>query len=333
MTAPRLLAALHAPGIGEGLVAGLVAAGLSVDISRNMATTWNRAREGGYEAILLAARSSDPASPEFASLAGLAARPGGPALFVFADDPDFLAPSAAALADFLPPRIDPAEALRRVRFGLARRDALARQAAERARLLRESHTDFKTGLFNDRFFARRLREELGRAARLGHPVSALMIDFDDFKAINDVHGHECGDRALFTFAEILREWLRGFDVAARLGGDEFGVLLPETDAQRAGIVARRLRALVQSRPVEHAGRRVALSISIGLAECRPGRAEDPEGLLRAADEALRAAKQAGRGLVRAWDGSAAADGTGDDPPSSGAEVPAELPRAEHSGSA
>lgn len=297
MTAPRILLALHRPATDPGLADGLSAAGLQVTVARNMVQTWIEARNRAPDAILLVPFGDDAAAPEYASLLALAAAPDGPALVIMTDAPEKLPPHAAELADFLPLAADARQAALRLRFVLGRREALSRLRAEHAQLSRDAITDFKTGLFNDRYFHERCREESARARRTRRPVAVLAMDFDDFKGINDTHGHECGDRALAAFAQALRTSLRGSDVPARPGGDEFVVLLPDSGLDDAVLVADRVREIVGRLRLEHNGQAVPISVSFGVSAVAFEQVHTVEDALRAADDALLFAKRAGRGLI------------------------------------
>ena len=299
MTALRVLLALHGSEGLTTLLEGLSAHALDVSVTRNMAETWVAARSQPPDAILLVPVSRDADSPEYASLIALAAAPDGPALLVVTDDPEHLPARVIEAVDFLPPDATPMQAAMRVRFVVGRRRALLRIRAENARLSRDAITDFKTGLFNDRYFNERCREESARSRRTRRPVAVLAMDFDDFKAINDTHGHECGDRALAAFAQALRTSLRASDVPARVGGDEFVALLPDSDLDDAALVADRVRQLVGRLAVEHAGQPVALSVSFGVSAVAYGQVHTVEDAVRAADEALLSAKRAGRALIYA----------------------------------
>ena len=160
-------------------------------------------------------------------------------------------------------------------------------------------TDELTGLHNYRHLQQRLDDETGRAHRYGKHVSLLMIDVDDFKHFNDVHGHIPGDHALAEFAGVLRACVREVDVVARYGGEEFSVVLPETDAAGAYVVADKIREAVSLYPFASADgvRDCTLTVSIGIATL-PTHAEDKESLLREADDALYVAKSGGKNRVR-----------------------------------
>jgi diguanylate cyclase (GGDEF)-like protein len=170
-------------------------------------------------------------------------------------------------------------------------------ALENARLheevRRQATTDELTGLVNRRRFLEALAAEHERARMFDTPFSVVLADLDDFKRINDAHGHHGGDVALRSFGGLLGEYIRDFDVAARLGGEEFAILLPQTRAPAAAAVAARIRgALAEARiPVSEVDY-VRLTASFGIAES--GADESTEALLQRADGALYAAKRAGK---------------------------------------
>jgi diguanylate cyclase (GGDEF)-like protein len=173
-------------------------------------------------------------------------------------------------------------------------------ALENARLhdivQRQAMTDELTGLVNRRRFLVALESEIGRARRLGGPLSVVLADLDDFKMINDRFGHHAGDEVLQAFADLIRAHGRDVDIAGRLGGEEFALLLPETDVSGAAAGAERLcLALSQLRIWLGEGREVSVTASFGVAEL----AEDQSwnGLLRAADAALYQAKEQGKNRV------------------------------------
>jgi diguanylate cyclase (GGDEF)-like protein len=134
-------------------------------------------------------------------------------------------------------------------------------------------------------------------------LAVLVLDLDHFKEVNDTYGHAAGDAVLGEFARRIRVGLREVDVAFRQGGEEFVVLLPETDAYGGAIVAERLGAAVRDRPVPidprrpELGDQVPVTVSIGVA-VYPEHGGDAQQVLDAADEALYAAKKAGRDTYR-----------------------------------
>lgn len=160
-------------------------------------------------------------------------------------------------------------------------------------------TDELTGLFNYRYLQQKLDEEIERARRYHKDLSFVMIDVDDFKLFNDTNGHIAGDAALADLATVAREVVREVDVVCRYGGEEFSVILPETDAAGAFVVAEKLREAVDKHDFKDADGNVGghLTISVGLASF-PGHADHKEALLRAADDALYTAKSGTKNCVR-----------------------------------
>jgi diguanylate cyclase (GGDEF)-like protein len=157
-----------------------------------------------------------------------------------------------------------------------------------------SVTDDLTQLYNSRYLNDALRKETKRAMRSGWPLSLLFVDLDGFKRINDASGHLLGSRALIEAADVIRSSARETDIVARFGGDEFAILLPETGAEGAQSVARRLRDRVQRFTFladQSAGHR--LTASIGVATL-PDVADTAEGLLQAADAAMYRVKVSGK---------------------------------------
>ncbi len=164
-------------------------------------------------------------------------------------------------------------------------------------LERLSNEDALTGAENRRGFDRALTEHWKYAERHQRYLALLMIDIDNFKAYNDLYGHQAGDACLSRIGEKIRTLLRGTDaVFARYGGEEFTVILPRTDGQAAMEIAQRLRCEVLRAKLIHAGSSVSryLTISIGVATCHPGGRCTAVKLISAADHALYQAKRTGR---------------------------------------
>jgi len=166
--------------------------------------------------------------------------------------------------------------------------------AAKARLREFSFRDEVTGLYNRRFFSLRLAEEISRYRRFNHPVSVVLLDLDGFKDINDELGHATGDETLRDVGRLLLSHSRGVNVITRYGGDEFAVLLVETAKVGARRYADRIRQAASTYPFAH-GRRV--TASFGVASLPEDGAASTEDLVRAADEALYAAKRAGKNRV------------------------------------
>ncbi|MGC4745632.1 diguanylate cyclase [Micromonospora sp. DT201] len=164
---------------------------------------------------------------------------------------------------------------------------------------RLSLTDPLTGLWNYRYLRESIRREVERASRFGRMLSVLALDLDRFKDVNDTYGHAAGDTVLAEFARRMRAEIREVDLAFRQGGEEFVLLLPETDARGAAIVADRLGAAVRETPiaVEAYAGPVVVTVSVGIA-VYPDNGSTGREVLEAADDALYAAKAAGRDTYR-----------------------------------
>lgn len=161
-------------------------------------------------------------------------------------------------------------------------------------LKRISITDSLTGLLNRRYFQERLAEEIERFKRHKLPFSLIMMDIDDFKRLNDTHGHLVGDEALVNITRAVRGSIRAIDVAARYGGEEFTVILPQTSKQAARTMANRIgRAVARTPILSTKGDTVHLTMSLGVASF-PDDAQALDDLLRHADQALYEAKRRGK---------------------------------------
>jgi diguanylate cyclase (GGDEF)-like protein len=174
---------------------------------------------------------------------------------------------------------------------IAREQRRARDAA-----IRLSTIDNLTGLFNRTFFFAAVEREIARSARSGRGFCLLMMDLDELKQINDLHGHFFGDRVLRGVGEVIRSGGRRIDTAARYGGDEFVVLLPETDPTGAYVLAEKIRLGVADLRVEVAGSMINPSISIGVVSYpEDGRTSDE--LMITADNSMYHSKRAGKNRV------------------------------------
>lgn len=157
--------------------------------------------------------------------------------------------------------------------------------------------DTLTGLYNRRYFLDMLDREIARNERHHRPFSLLILDLDLFKQINDELGHLAGDDILKSVGHVIRNRVRRNDTAARIGGEEFAVLLPETGLRDAMELAEHIRVAIGEHEFRCGERRIPLTTSLGAAEWRSAMAGASD-ILRAADEALYAAKDAGRNCVR-----------------------------------
>jgi len=176
-----------------------------------------------------------------------------------------------------------------VAVAMAGLQTLRRSQAALARLVTQ---DALTNVLNARAFADRLGQELDRNRRYPRPLALMYMDLDNFKVINDTHGHQTGDAVLRLVADAMRTSVRTADIVGRLGGDEFAVLMPETDAQVADAAAKRLvaglRDVFKGTP--------NVTASIGLVSCTATDASTDD-LLRRADQAMYDAKRTGKDRV------------------------------------
>ncbi len=169
-----------------------------------------------------------------------------------------------------------------------------RHAFEREQLA--SRTDSLTGAFNRRYFFELLEYEFSASRRYSRPLTLIMFDIDRFKQINDTYGHLTGDEVLEKIVSVVKSQLRETDVLSRYGGDEFVILLSSSNEQDALIVLERIHNELLASPFEVTGIKVDLTISVGIASMSNSM-EKPDQLVSLADQALYAAKNAGRNRV------------------------------------
>jgi len=164
---------------------------------------------------------------------------------------------------------------------------------------RQAKTDGLTGMLNHRTFYETLEMELRRSQRYGGQISIIMADIDNLKPINDTYGHRAGDMAIRQISRRISACIRQIDAAARYGGDEFAIILPNTSLADAVVVAERMVSLVSGTPMVWEQHEIALSISVGVGQY--GSELRPDDVTKATDQALYAAKQAGKNTVRVFE--------------------------------
>jgi len=198
--------------------------------------------------------------------------------------------------DYVPRPVDPGELAARTRTQIRRKryaDYL-RQTVEAS--LEMAAADPLTGLHNRRYLETHLGALLGQTRQDRLPLCATILDLDNFKSVNDRHGHGAGDQVLQTFAARAKRIIRGTDILCRLGGDEFVIIMPGTSLRTGYGIAEEIRAATASETfaLTPGGREILVTVSAGLAES----ADDSQsGLLRRADMALYRSKQDGRDRV------------------------------------
>lgn len=168
--------------------------------------------------------------------------------------------------------------------------------AEREKLTVMARTDFLTKLFNRNYISDCIAYEKDRSRRSGKAFALIMGDIDDFKSINDAHGHACGDQVLIRISSIMREIARKQDYVGRWGGEEFLMLLPETDKEGAGVLAEKIRSEVQGEDFICGNSKLSITLSFGV--CSPESGEETiEVTIARADKALYRAKKSGKNRV------------------------------------
>ena len=189
----------------------------------------------------------------------------------------------------------------KIRLGSATVLRLTKANEPEARYARKMYQvalrDGLTGAYNRRYLEERLASEVAFAKRHDAPLALLMLDIDHFKRINDDFGHQAGDMVLKHFCEVLQEGVRTEDVVARYGGEEFSVLCRDTLEPAALILADRLRSAVESAEFVWNGKKISVTVSIGIAGTQENDISEATALVAAGDDALYRAKEAGRNRV------------------------------------
>lgn len=174
---------------------------------------------------------------------------------------------------------------------------LASIAISNAFLFEMTTTDMMTKLRMKHYFYTVLLDKMEESAFTEKPLSVIMCDIDHFKNFNDTYGHSCGDEVLKSVAKLIQNQTRSVDVAARYGGEEFCMLLPDTDAATAEIIAERIRKGIEAMAIEYDGQKMSITLSLGVAQYDPDRDLTGKSVIDRADKAMYLAKQSGRNKV------------------------------------
>ena len=202
-------------------------------------------------------------------------------------------------------RVETHLVIRRLRVQLEEANQqLAARVVELTRLNNEiqrlANEDVLTGCFNRRHFMEVATQEIQRSRRYKHSLSFLMLDIDHFKGFNDRYGHQVGDQLLCHLVSLCQDQLRTADTLGRYGGEEFVALMPETDRDGAWDVSERLRAEIEKMKINTLEGKLSITVSMGLTSLESGFDETQtlDTLIRSADKALFAAKDAGRNCIQ-----------------------------------
>lgn len=171
---------------------------------------------------------------------------------------------------------------------------------ERDQLERLAMIDFLTDTYNHRYFSARLEEEFNRAIRYNLSLSAILLDIDDFKWVNDTYGHRRGDKVLREVASVIKGTIRKTDFLARYGGEEFVILLPQTDLGGAYQEGERIRQAVRSHSYGETNQTKRITLSLGVATYPSRKVTTTDDLIRSADAALYQAKRLGKDRIEAF---------------------------------
>ncbi|MFO0985083.1 MAG: diguanylate cyclase [Planctomycetota bacterium] len=296
----RILIANHHTTPLPALPTDLAERGFVVATTQQIVETIETLKQGRADVVVLNPLTSDVAGFEIQQVAAVLDPERPPPMIVVLDQfaqLDFPLQANLAFDDFMLRPIHPLELMARVEFNLRRRERTWDLLEAKRELEKQTVTDFKTGLYNDRYFQKRLREEFQRARRHNFVISCMLFDFDKFKEINDRFDHAFGDFVLVSFAKKLRSVVRDIDIPARLGGDEFALLLPNTDVDQAVIIADRIRKLLISTQFERDDATTSLTMSIGIDSFKGDPDLTPDEFVRQADQALLEAKRRGRNRI------------------------------------
>jgi two-component system, cell cycle response regulator len=296
----RILIVDDRPGSYER-ISGVLAEEHTVDLEANPNEALFRAADGNYDLLIVSFGLENFDALRLCSQVRSIDRTRNLPILAITD-PDSSARMVRGLEigvnDYLMRPIDKNELLARVRSQIRKRRYTERLRDNVQMSIEMAITDALTGLFNRRYMESHLGTLIEQAMSRGKPLTALVLDIDFFKTVNDTHGHDAGDDVLREFALRIKRSIRGIDLACRYGGEEFVVIMPETDMAVAAMVAERLRRRIAADPfaIQQGARTIPVTISIGIAAMR-GKDDNAASILKRADLALYQAKRDGRNRV------------------------------------
>jgi two-component system cell cycle response regulator len=298
--AGRILVVDDRTSSSDRLVAALSAAH-SVDVETSADEALFRAAEGEYDLLIVSLALENCDALRLCSQIRSLERTRNVPILALCESDDharMIRGLEIGVNDYLMRPVDKNELHARVRTQIRKKRYADRLRDNVQQSIEMAITDALTGLFNRRYMESHLGALVEQALARGRSLTALMLDIDYFKAVNDTYGHDAGDDVLREFATRIRKSIRGIDLACRLGGEEFVIIMPETDVAVAAIVAERLRRRIASEPFEVAAgaARLEITISIGIATL-DGADDNAAAILKRADQALYRAKRDGRNRV------------------------------------
>ncbi len=273
----------------------------AVDIETNPNDALFHAADGNYDLICVSLSLSNFDALRLCSQIRSLERTRNAPILAIADPDDqarMMRGLEIGVNDFLMRPVDRNELLARARTQVRKKRYTDRLRDSVQQSIEMAITDGLTGLHNRRYMESHLSALVEQAASRGKPLTAMVMDIDYFKSVNDTHGHDAGDDVLREFATRIRKSIRGIDLACRFGGEEFVVIMPETDMAVATIVAERLRRRIATEPFPIHSGQGALDVTISIGIATLDAADDTAAtILKRADQALYRAKRTGRNRV------------------------------------
>jgi two-component system, cell cycle response regulator len=273
----------------------------AVDIETNPNDALFHAAEGNYDLICVSLSLSNFDALRLCSQIRSLERTRNVPILAIADPDDqarMMRGLEIGVNDFLMRPVDRNELLARARTQVRKKRYTDRLRDSVQQSIEMAITDGLTGLHNRRYMESHLSALVEQAALRGKPLTAMVMDIDYFKSVNDTHGHDAGDDVLREFATRIRKSIRGIDLACRFGGEEFVIIMPETDMAVATIVAERLRRRIATEPFPIHNGQGALDVTISIGIATLDTADDTAAtILKRADQALYRAKRTGRNRV------------------------------------